>query len=152
MINSRASYAYRDDPNVPAFDDRGVVVFMDGACALCSGVAHAIARRDRRHDVRIATVQSPLGRAMLLHFGLDAEDPESWLYLEAGRAYASLDGIIRLARRLGGWLHVFAVLSLLPRPAQDWLYRRIARNRYRIFGHADLCATPDAEVRARLIP
>jgi predicted DCC family thiol-disulfide oxidoreductase YuxK len=42
-------------------------------------------------------------------------------------------------------------LRLLPRPAQDWLYRRLARNRYRLFGRTDICALPDPELRARLM-
>ena len=42
-------------------------------------------------------------------------------------------------------------MRLLHGPARRWLYARIARNRYRIFGHADMCAVPDPRLRARLI-
>ena len=40
---------------------------------------------------------------------------------------------------------------LLPRAVQDWFYRRLARNRYRLFGRANMCEIPDPALRARLI-
>ena len=59
--------------------------------------------------------------------------------------------MIRAGRRLGRWNHALSALRILPRPVQDWLYARIARNRYRLMGRADLRALPDAEVQARLL-
>lgn len=35
-------------------------------------------------------------------------------------------------------------------PKREWLYRRIARNRY-LFGKTDICAAPDPRLRARLL-
>nr|WP_322788868.1 DCC1-like thiol-disulfide oxidoreductase family protein [Aliiroseovarius halocynthiae] len=43
------------------------------------------------------------------------------------------------------------VLRLLPKPIRDWLYQRVARNRYRLFGHRDMCALPDPTFQKRLI-
>jgi predicted DCC family thiol-disulfide oxidoreductase YuxK len=136
---------------VPAFDDAGPVAFVDGTCGLCTRSARLLARLDRSGEVRICPVGSPLGRAVLAHFGLDPDDPDSWLWLEDGRAYTSLDGIVRLGRRVGGVGRLFAVARVLPRPAQDWLYRRIARNRYALAGRTDLCAVPDEGLRRRLL-
>lgn len=124
---------------------------MDAGCALCARGAAWIAHQDRAAEFRIIPVQSDLGAALLLHFGLDPDDPTSWLFLESGRAYTSLDAMIRAGRQLGRWNHALTVLRVLPRPVQDWLYARVARNRYRILGRADLCAMPDAAVQARLL-
>lgn len=148
---ARARFSYRDDPAVPGFDDGGPVVFMDGTCVLCSRTARIIAKLDKRQDFRICPVQSPLGQAILGHYGLDAADPDSWLYIEDGRAYTSMEAVIRAGMRLGGWGRSLAALRLLPRPLRDWLYRRIARNRYRLFGHTDICSLPDPALRRRLI-
>ena len=52
---------------------------------------------------------------------------------------------------LGGWWRLLKVSALLPERARDWLYDRIAANRYRWFGKADLCALLSEEQRARLI-
>ncbi len=151
MLVDRDPYSYRDDARVPAFDDRKPIVFMDGTCALCTAGARTIARFDRNCVFLICPVQTSTGRAVLEHYGLDADDPDSWLALIDGQAFTSLDAIIRVANRIGGAGRALGVLRVLPRPMQDWLYRRIARNRYRVFGRADMCAVPDPALRARLM-
>jgi predicted DCC family thiol-disulfide oxidoreductase YuxK len=150
-LANRKDYSYHDDPRVPAFDDAGPIVFMDGECALCSAGARAIARLDRRGEFRICPIQTPLGRGVLAHYGLDADDADSWLYLADGRAYASIDAMIRVGERVGGLGRIMSLARVLPRAAQDWLYRAIARRRYRLFGRTSLCTLPDPELRRRLM-
>ncbi len=148
---NREAYSYRADSTVPRFDDKGPVVFMDGECVLCSATARIIVRLDRAGEFRICPIQSEIGRAVLSHYGLDAQNPDSWLYLVDGNAYVSLDGVIRAGVRLRGAGQLLRVFKILPRPMQDWLYRRIARNRLSIFGRGDICAIPDPALRQRLL-
>jgi len=150
-LAARDAYSYRSDDAVPAFEDSSPVVFMDAECALCSRGARLIARLDRAGEFRICPIQSPLGRSVLAHYGLDAGDPESWLYLADGKAYTSIDAMIRVGTRMGGWGHLLRALSALPRAVQDWLYRRIARNRYGLYGRTDMCALPDPALKRRLM-
>jgi len=96
-------------------------------------------------------MQSEVGDALLAHYGMDPADPTSWLYLENGRAYSSLDAFIRVGQRLGGVWKGLVVLRVLPKWLQDILYRNVAQNRYRLFGEADMCSLPDAEVQKRLL-
>jgi predicted DCC family thiol-disulfide oxidoreductase YuxK len=151
LIADRHPYSYRDDRAVPDFSDERPIAFMDGTCLLCTIGARLIARLDHSGTIRICPIQTPLGRAILEHYGMDPEDPVSWLYLEDGTASSSLDGMIRIGRRVGGWGHLIRPLSILPRGLQDWLYIRLAENRYRLFGRAELCEVPDPALRARLM-
>jgi len=151
LVKSQPAYSYLDDPDVPAFDHDGPVTFMDGDCVLCTTGARMIARFDRKNEFRICRVQTNLGQAMLRHYGLDPNNPESWLYLVDGKAWTSLDAMIRAGARIGGIGWLMQVFRLLPRRVQDWLYVRIARNRYAVFGRADMCAVGDAGLRARLL-
>lgn len=144
-------YSYLADPAVPDFDDAAPVAFMDGDCALCAFGARMIDRLDRRGDIRICPVSTPLGQAMLAHYGLRPEDPESWLYLEDGRVWRDFDAMARVGVRSGGWGRLLGFLLMIPRPVRDWLYARIARNRYALFGRTDLCALASPRLRARLM-
>ena len=90
-----------------------------------------------------------IGQAVLQHYGLSAGDPESWLYLEKGTVSRDFDAMARVGIRSGGWGQVLRLLLIIPRPLRNWLYLRIARNRYRLFGRADICALPDARLIAR---
>ena len=151
LLHSAKKQSYLHDPAVPDFDDTLPLTVMDGECLLCSIGARLIARLDRRAEFRICRAQSPLGQALLLHYGLQPDDPESWLYLSEGRAYTSLDAMIRVGARLGGAGWLLQPLRLIPRAIQDWLYRRLARNRYRLFGRTDMCGLPDPALRQRLM-
>lgn len=147
----RSPYSYRDDPNVPDFNDAGPVTVMDGECALCSFGARMIARFDSTCEFRICRAQTPLGVALFRHYGLVPEDPASWLYIVDGQAFTGMDAMIRAGRRTGGAGWLLQPLRLLPRPVQGWLYHRLARNRYRLFGRKDMCEIPDLELQRRLI-
>lgn len=96
-------------------------------------------------------MQGALGRALLMHYGLDPDDPASWLMIEDGRAWSSLEGMARLFPQLHWTYAPVKLVWVLPRSVRAWIYARIARNRYRVFGYTDLCALPDEEVQRRLV-
>ncbi|GAA6181895.1 DCC1-like thiol-disulfide oxidoreductase family protein [Shimia sp. NS0008-38b] len=151
LLPDRRPYSYRDDAALAAFDDGGPITVMDGDCALCGFGARMIARFDHKDVFRICPAQTDLGTALLRHYELSPDDPESWLLIVEGRAYASLDAIIRVGALMGGVGHVLWPLKLMPRSVQDWIYRRIARNRYQMFGRGDMCSLPDPRLKARLL-
>lgn len=151
MNAPRADHSYRSDPAVPAFDDRHPIAVMDAQCALCSAGARLIDRLDRSGTVRICPLQSPLGSALMHHYGMRVDDPQSWLLIENGRAISELDAVVRLARRCGWPGQCMWPLMLLPPRWRSGLYRWVARNRIRWFGRADLCASPSPGLRKRLI-
>jgi predicted DCC family thiol-disulfide oxidoreductase YuxK len=144
-------HSWRQDPAVPGFDDTVPVAVMDAECAICSWGARMIHRLDRSGRVRICPIQSPLGRALLAHHGFEPRDPSSWLYLDQGRAHSDFDAVIHAGESFGGWGRLCAVLRLIPKRPRDWLYLRLARNRYRIFGRGDLCGLPDPGLQARIL-
>ena len=132
-------------------EDHPPVAVMDATCALCTWGARMIHRLDRSGEIRIAPIQSAAGAALMRDHGLDPVDPESWLFIVDGKVWRDIEALIRLGAWTGGWGRAFGVLRVLPRPARDWLYARIARNRYAMFGRGDMCALPDPAFRARLL-
>ena len=127
------------------------IAVMDASCALCSWGARMIHRLDRSGEIRIAPIQSQTGAALMQANGLDPLDPDTWLFIENGNIFRDFDALIRVGQRSGGLGRAFGLLKVLPRPVRDWLYERIARNRYAMFGRGDMCALPDPAFRARLM-
>jgi predicted DCC family thiol-disulfide oxidoreductase YuxK len=150
-LAAAAPHSYRADPAVPAFPDDKALVVFDGVCVLCSGFARFILKRDEAFAFRLTTAQSPLGQALYRHYGLDTETFETNLVLIDGRANAKLDSVAVTGEKLGGPWRALALLRLLPRPFADWLYDRIARNRYALFGRTESCMAPPPEWRERFI-
>ena len=42
-------------------------------------------------------------------------------------------------------------MRIVPRPLRDWLYDRIALNRYRLFGRRQTCFVPTDEIADRFL-
>ena len=139
----------RDDPMTQPYP----IAVMDGTCALCAFGARMVHRMDRSGDIRIAPIQGRTGAALMAAHDLDPLDPDSWLFIEEdGTVWRDFDAMIRLGCRTGGLGWLLQGLRVFPRPLRDWMYRRIARNRYAMFGRGDICAIPDAGLQARLLP
>ncbi|QND61257.1 thiol-disulfide oxidoreductase DCC family protein [Mesorhizobium huakuii] len=135
----------------PSFDARQPLIVFDGVCVLCSGFVRMVVRLDRQERFRFATAQSPFGEALFHKHGLRTDSYETNLVLVDGLAFTKLDSFVAVMSELGWPWRAAKALLLLPRPLRDWLYNRIARNRYALFGRKDSCEVPSAELRGRLI-
>ena len=145
----REPYSYRQDPTVPPFpDDRPIIIF-DGHCALCSSWARFVLRHDRAGAYRLLPAQTPLGRALYGHYGLDPEDYETNILLTDGVAWFKSEGSIRMAEWLGLPWSLVRWCRSLPLRLRDSLYQSVARNRLRLFGRRAVCyrAEPGHEHR-----
>ena len=144
-------YSYRGDARVPAFPDDKPLIVFDGVCVLCSGFARFVAKRDPSGQFRFTAAQSSLGRSLYRHYGFDPVAPETSLLIDEGRLYGKSKAVAKIMARLSGpWRCCWLVLGL-PRPVRNWLYDRIARNRYRVFGRRPTCVSPEASWRDRVI-
>jgi predicted DCC family thiol-disulfide oxidoreductase YuxK len=140
---TREPYSWRGDPAVPAFpDDRPIVIF-DGYCVLCSRSAQFVLRHDPRGMFRLLAAQTPLGRALYIHFGLDPVDYQTMILIADGVPAFKSEAGICIAQCLGLPWSLAAIMRVLPRAWRDRLYDLLAHNRFRMFGRRDTCYLPD---------
>jgi predicted DCC family thiol-disulfide oxidoreductase YuxK len=121
----------------------------DGVCVLCSGGVRYTLKHEREQAMRFVAIQSREGRELALAHGIDPDDPDSFLFIENGRALPKSDGVLALVRHLDGPARLLLLGRFLPRPVRDWLYDRVARNRYRLLGRKSSCEMPDPGQRHR---
>ncbi|WP_245525677.1 MULTISPECIES: DCC1-like thiol-disulfide oxidoreductase family protein [unclassified Mesorhizobium] len=124
---------------------------FDGVCVLCSGFVRMVVRLDRKSRFRFATAQSPFGEALFRKHGLRTDSYETNLVIIDGAAFTRLDSFIAVMAELGWPWRAAKFLLLLPRPVRGWLYDRVAKNRYALFGRKDHCEIPSAEMKGRMI-
>jgi predicted DCC family thiol-disulfide oxidoreductase YuxK len=147
----REPYSYRNDPAVPKFEDDHPIIVFDGYCALCSGWANFVLRHDRRGLYQLLQAQSPVGRALYLHYGLNPADYETNILIADGRAWFKSEGSIRMAEGLGLPWSLAAAFRILPCALRDRLYEFVARNRLRFFGKRATCYVPDRRFEDRFL-
>lgn len=127
------------------------VVLFDGVCKLCNGWAKFLIRHDRQQRVRLAAVQSPEGQQLLAWAGLPLDHFETLAVIRDDRYWVRTDAVCEVVKLLPTPWPALAWLSLCPAPLRDWLYDRIALNRYRLFGRHDHCLVPSADHEQRFL-
>ncbi len=128
----------------------GLMVF-DGLCNFCSAQVQFILRTDRAGAIRFTSIQSPYGRHLAARFGVDPDDPSTFLFFDRGRPLEASDAVIAILKRLPPPWRWLRAMSVIPRPLRDAAYGFIARNRYRLLGRRAECMIPSAQQRARFV-
>lgn len=136
---------------VPYLEEGDKVVLFDGVCRLCSAWARFLLKFDRDCRFKLATVQSEEGQAILFFFGLPLDEYETMLLVEGDQVYVKSDAILRIVKQLPLPWPALACFRLIPRPVRDWMYDRIAQNRYRLFGKKNACVVPSAADESRFL-
>lgn len=110
-------------------------------------------------------------RAKLLREGTTGNgDPDTIIFLEGGdsggdsrgdsrgdsskksrRGYTHSAAGLKIAQHLRAPWRWGIALIVIPRPIRDFLYRFIAKNRYRWFGRSETCRVPAPELRKRFL-
>lgn len=127
-------------------------VIFDGHCVLCARFFRFVLRYDQQRQFAFATAQSPVGQGLYAREGLSPTDLDTLLVVRGGQVFHKLDAVMVVLAAMGWPWRGMAVLRALPRPLKDWLYDRMARNRYRLFGRADQCLVPTPDVVSRFLP
>ena len=136
---------------VPYLQEGERVVLFDGVCRLCSFWARFLLKFDRHCRLKLATVQSEEGQAILSFFDMPLDEYETLLLVESGQMYVKSDAIFRILKLLPFPWPTLTCFRLIPQSVREWIYDRVARNRYRWFGKKSDCAVPSAEEEARFL-
>ncbi len=126
------------------------LVIFDGECVLCSAWVRFVLSRDSGGHFRFASIQGKIGADVACRLNIDPAAPETNAVIIDGMAYFKSDSALAVLDFLPGWRWA-KILRVVPRALRDWLYDRIARNRYRLFGRTEHCIVPSEEQSARFL-
>lgn len=131
--------------------EHGPLVLFDGVCNLCNGSVRFLAPRDRTGLLRFAAIQSEAGQAVLRRHGLPLTHWESFVFLEDGVVHRKSSACLRIICYMSNAWPALLVFRAVPRRLSDWVYDRVARNRYAWFGRHEHCLLPTEALRAKFI-
>ncbi|QXH58503.1 thiol-disulfide oxidoreductase DCC family protein [Pseudomonas maumuensis] len=127
------------------------VLLFDGVCKLCNGWAKFVIRHDRHRRIRLATVQSAQGQALLAWAGLPLEAFDTMAVIRDRHYWVRSEAFFEVARQLPGAWPLLRALRICPQGPRDWLYTRVAVNRYRLFGKHEQCLLPSPDHQRRFL-
>ena len=128
----------------------GVILF-DGVCVLCSSWVDFVIKRDPGARFRFLPIQTPRGRDVARRFAVNENAPETNVVIKNRQAVFKFDTVIAVLEELPGWRWT-AAARRLPRGWRNWIYDRIARNRYAVFGRREFCRVPNAAELRHMVP
>ena len=131
-------------------DDRHIIVF-DGVCKFCNGAVNFIIRRDPNKMFRFAPMQSEAGQRLIEKYNADMVGVDTFLLIKNGVCFERTDAALEIAKDLSGLWPLCRAFRVLPRSFRDFFYRKLAVNRYQLFGRFDECMVPTPEIRDRFI-
>lgn len=141
----------KPDSPAPLLNGDTCAVLFDGTCKLCNGWARFVIQHDSSHRIRLATVQSNEGQELLAWAGLPQNEFNTIVLISDNQIFIRSDAMLKILAKLGApwsWLNI---MRFCPRTMRDWVYDRIALNRYRLFGQYDASRAPDADHAERFL-
>jgi predicted DCC family thiol-disulfide oxidoreductase YuxK len=135
----------------PFLNSGETVVLFDGVCKLCNGSARFIIEHDHQQGIKLATVQSPEGQALLAWAALPLDHFDTMAVIRDNHLFLRSDGFLAIVGDFSAPWRWLRLARFIPRSWRDWVYDRIARNRYRWFGRYDTCLMPSPEHERRFL-
>tara|TARA_B100000767_G_scaffold261587_1_gene273355 strand:+ start:883 stop:1323 length:441 start_codon:yes stop_codon:yes gene_type:complete len=129
-------------PNVEVND---CVILFDGVCKLCNAWSQFIIKYDDQKRFKLCSVQSLEGQQILEYFNMPTDNFDTMLYVEGNRSFDKSDAFLTVVNKLGFPWRILYVFKIIPTGIRNWLYDRIALNRYSLFGKYDSCIIPTKE-------
>ena len=85
------------------------------------------------------------------HFGLPTDHFETMLYVEGDRCFEKSEAAFEIISKLGFPWSIVSIFRIVPRGLSNWLYDRVALNRYRLFGKYEQCVLPNPDHDSRFL-
>lgn len=121
------------------------IILFDAICVICNAWAHFLLRHDRETKFKLASVQSPIGVKILQHYGMSTTHYTTMVVILNGHLYTESTALLKVMQHLGLPFSLMNAGYVIPRPIRDFLYRRVALNRYQLFGTTNQCIIPSAK-------
>ena len=118
------------------------VLFLDGDCGLCHGLAFFMDDRLAiDSDISYRPIQSAEVQDIILNFTDRQQKADTVYLIRANKVYIRSSAAVRCLLYLKWyWKLWFPILWLIPLPIRDTIYRMIAMSRHQIFKQPESCS------------
>lgn len=130
----------------------GPILYFDGVCNLCNSTVQFIIKKDKRKELKFASLQSEVGQKVSKQLEEKyGNTPDSLVLQHKGKLHIKSDAALQVSRLMGGVWPILAIFLIIPRFVRNAVYDWVARNRYKWYGKQDECMMPTKELKERFI-
>jgi predicted DCC family thiol-disulfide oxidoreductase YuxK len=127
------------------------VILFDGVCNFCNFWVKFVIKRDRQNHFKFASLQSDVGKQLLLDHALQTNSISTVVFIDEGVVYTQSSAALRICKYLDGGWKLFYALILIPKFIRDAIYDYVGAHRYQWFGQSDTCMLPDENIKKRFL-
>jgi predicted DCC family thiol-disulfide oxidoreductase YuxK len=128
------------------------IILFDGVCNLCNRSIQWVIKRDKKNRFQFAAIQSHAGQQLIKERHIDTSEVDSIILIEPGVAYyVRSTAALKIGKSFGGGYTLLSIFEWIPKSIRDWVYNRIANNRYKWFGRQDQCMIPSPELKDKFL-
>ena len=139
------------EPPAPFLQSSDTAVLFDGTCKLCNGWARFIIHYDHAHRIQLAAVQSPEGQELLRWAGLPPDKFNTIVLISNNKVSIRSEAMFEILGRLNAPWRWLTAAQVVPAAMRDWMYDKIALNRYQLFGRYGSIHLPTADHDRRFL-
>ncbi len=120
--------------------NKTAIVLYDGNCNLCKGTVDFISKRNQNNNISLLPLQSENAKELMAERNIDA-NADSVIFIDENAVYYQSKAILFILKNLNKPYKLLAqIASVFPESLLNFLYRIVAKNRYRWFGKAKMDA------------
>ena len=128
------------------------IILFDGVCNFCNASINFIIDRDSQNKFRFASLQSDTGQKLLQQYKVpDARSLDRVVLIKNNKIYKKSAAALEIVKDLNGFWPVLYIFKILPSFILDTFYNLIAKNRYKIFGRAEVCRIPTPQLKQKFL-
>jgi len=115
------------------------VIYFDGVCGLCNSFVRFLLKIDNNYQLKFTTLQGQTGQELLKKINLHKSDFDTVIFQKNDQVYTRSTAVFEIFKTIGGFWKIFLVFKFLPILFTDYIYRQIAKRRFRLFGKLNQC-------------
>ena len=127
------------------------IILFDGICNLCNGAVQYVIKHDAEAVFQFASLQSEAGQKLLQQYNLPQNNFNSFVLIDADKAYTKSTAALKVAKRLKGGIKLLYGFIIVPAFIRNGVYNIIANNRYKWFGKKNECMIPTPSLQSRFL-
>ena len=127
------------------------ILLFDGVCNLCNGAVLFVIKRDKKEQIKFASLQSEVGKELLTQYNLPLNEFDSFIYIKNNQILLKSAAALTLMKDIGGVWQLLYAFIIVPKFIRDFVYGVVAKNRYKWFGKQDVCMMPDKKLHSRFL-